>query len=117
MTETIRLSDFPDDVQVLVQDIVSAADDSDTVERLWRHEFVVRRRKLTNFPRRIRFCDYRGTDYALSMVGQSLPPVVVCGQSLLDGYHRVWAARHQDRKWIAAIDLEEIGCCIASPVR
>jgi len=117
MTETIRLSDFPDDMQVLVQDIVSAANDDDTVDRLWRHEFVVRQHELINFPRRIRFCDYRGTDYALLMVGQSLPPVVVYGQFLLDGYHRIWAARHQNRKWIAAIDLEEVGCWIASPVR
>lgn len=114
MTQTIRFSDFLDDMQVLVQDFIIADNDNDMLKRLWKHEFRVLQLDLIIFPRRIRFADYRGKDYARLMIGQSLPPIIVCGQLCLDGYHRIWAARQARQKCIDAIDLSEIGYSVVS---
>lgn len=52
--------------------------------------------------------DERGVKYAKKMVGESLPPIIVCGRFWLDGRHRVWAARSGGEMNIHAIDLDAI---------
>jgi len=105
----IRVKELPFDVQVLLDDMLGADSDAEIHRRLWTHHFTVRHVALSRFPRDISFCDYRNEDYAREMIGGSLPPIVLCGDMLLDGRHRVWVARQEGRRRIAVIDLSEIG--------
>jgi hypothetical protein len=105
----IRLQKLPFDVQVLLNDMVEVTGDYEMHQRLWRHRFTVRHVDLSRFPKDITFSDYRNEDYATEMIGSNLPPVILCGDLLLDGKHRVWAALKEQMKKIAAIDLSEIG--------
>lgn len=51
------------------------------------------------------YTDERGEAYAAEMIGQKVPPIVVAGNTWLDGRHRVWAARKEGRLGMVAIDL------------
>lgn len=99
----------PDDMQVLISEIVSATDYADLLSRIEEHSFVLHSLPLSLFSRMRVFTDYRDQKYALEMVGAELPPVVVCGAKLIDGRHRVWVARKQGLTEIQAIDLDEVG--------
>lgn len=105
----IRVRKLPLDMQVLLDDMLGACGDCDMHRRMWRHCFTVHDIDLSRFPSDITFCDYRNEDYANEMIGRDLPPVILCGDLLLDGKHRVWAARKRRMKNIAAIDLSEVG--------
>lgn len=109
MTRRIKFSDLPDDMQVLISEMVSASEHSNLLPRIEEHSFVRHSLLLSSFPRMHVFTDYRDRAYALEMVGAMLPPIVVCGAKLIDGRHRVWAARKQGITKIRALDLGEVG--------
>lgn len=66
--------------------------------------------------------DTRGQVYAQDMMHTSgwLPPVVVHGDSWMDGRHRVWASKQVGRLWTTAIDLKglipDVSDGLVSPV-
>ena len=107
----IHVQQLPDDLQVLLDEMLATGSDAGIRDRLWTHAFTVRHVPLSRFPRNIAFSDYRKENYAREMVGCNLPPIVLCGNLLLDGKHRIWVARREGRKTIAAIDLAEIRFC------
>lgn len=51
--------------------------------------------------------DERGVDYAKDMIGQAVPPIIVYGDTWLDGRHRVWAAKNERKAQIEAIDIAQ----------
>ena len=51
--------------------------------------------------------DERGIEYAKDMIGEKVPPVIVSGDLWIDGRHRVWAAKKENKKTLQAIDLGE----------
>jgi hypothetical protein len=51
--------------------------------------------------------DGEDTDYAKAMIGASVPPVIMYGNTWIDGRHRVYAAKNSNQKMVAAIDLRQ----------
>lgn len=47
----------------------------------------------------------RGEEYANAMIGQKVPPIVISNGNILDGRHRLFAAKKEGKKYIEAIDL------------
>lgn len=54
--------------------------------------------------------DGRGEPHARSIMASStwLPPLIVHGNTWMDGRHRVWAARQMDKVWMTALDLADL---------
>lgn len=113
----VGFCELPEDMQVLLADMTQGSENSVHFHHLLRHVFHLKRIPVSLFPREIEFPDYRGEGHAQAMMGHAMPPIVVCGDCLLDGRHRVWAARHQRMHSIPAIDLAELGfVCTFEPV-
>ena len=105
-----RFSDLPEDLQVLLFEIVSSSDGDELLSaKLQGDCFTVRELPIAAFPDVPIGTDYRDRKYAEAMVGQNLPPAIVCGEKWLDGRHRVWAWRKSGVKRVPCIDLAEIG--------
>jgi hypothetical protein len=49
----------------------------------------------------------RGEEYANNMIGQDLPPIVISNGNILDGRHRLFAAKKEGKKYLKAIDLTD----------
>jgi hypothetical protein len=47
----------------------------------------------------------RGEEYANNMIGKDVPPIVISNGNILDGRHRLFAAKKEGLKYIKAIDL------------
>lgn len=47
----------------------------------------------------------RGEEYANNMIGMDLPPIVISNGNILDGRHRLYAAKKAGVKYLKAIDL------------
>jgi hypothetical protein len=47
----------------------------------------------------------RGEEYANRMIGQDVPPIVISNGNILDGRHRLFAAKKEGKKYLKAIDL------------
>ena len=105
-----HVSELPIDLKVLVFDLVEDSLGAAGVERLECHRFRVRRIPLKVFPPVEMWTDFRDKAYSMAMIGQAVPPVLVCGDQWLDGRNRVWAARRSGKMTIDAIDLAEIAC-------
>jgi len=103
------LSDLPEDLQVLLFDLVGISDDGKLLKELAEHCFAVHELPIDMFPDVSVWTDYRDRTYADAMVGQDLPPAIVCGEKWLDGRHRVWVWRRNGMKRVPCIDLAEIG--------
>jgi hypothetical protein len=104
-----KIADLPDDLQIFVHDVLEAADSPPPLERVKDHTFAVVQIPVAKFPRVKMWTDYRGRGYAEAMVGEEVPPVIICGDVWLDGRNRVWAARHGSKKFVRCIDLSELG--------
>ncbi len=107
--KSVYVRQLPADLQVLLDDMLGAGSGAKIHRRLWKHGFRIRQVPVSRFPRRVAFIDCRKERYARQMIGCNLPPIILCGYMLLDGTHRVWAARQEGRKTVSAIDLSEIG--------
>ena len=105
------VSDLPDDLQVLVGDFVEDSLGERGLELMDTHWFEIHRVPVTAFPQVKMWTDYRNRAYADAMIGEELPPVLICGDHWLDGRHRVWVARRTGSATVDCIDLSEIGVC------
>jgi len=103
----IKISSLPEDLQQLLTDILF--DNATAYARLSVHTFTIKLIELSRFPAEIPLDDCRGKRHAQEMINCDLPPIILCGNQLLDGRHRIWAARREGKKTIQAIDLREIG--------
>lgn len=119
----MNISDLPDDMQVLIADLLEIAGQHlllATHERDGRLNLnievpVVRiaLATLPNVPIGTNKQDNRTKAYAQAMFGQDTPPIIISGQQWLDGRHRVWAARQAEQEFITAIDLQPlVGDCV-----
>ena len=104
-----RFSDLPDDLQALLYDVVGSSGGEDLLTKLEEHRFTIHELPIAAFPKVSVWTDYRDRAYAETMVGQRLPPVIVCGEKWLDGRHRMWVWRKTGMKRVPCIDLEDIG--------
>ena len=104
-----NVSELPEDLQVLIYGLVEDSLGELGGRRLEAHRFLVKQVPLSAFPIAKMWTDYRSSSYAKAMIGQNLPPVIICGEKWLDGRHRVWAARQSGKIKVDCIDLSEIG--------
>lgn len=108
-SQTCKFSGLPDDLQVLVFDFVEKYLGEPGIRKLKKHRFNIYDLTITAFPKVKMWTDYRNEAYAKAMIGQQLPPVIICGNQWLDGRNRVWAVRRGKKEVVACIDLAEIG--------
>jgi len=107
-----HVSELPDDLQVLISDFVEDSLGVAGFERMESHPFVIHRVPVAAFPRVKMWTDYRDRAYSKAMIGQRVPPILICGDHWLDGRNRVWAARRSGKTTVDCIDLSEIGVCV-----
>ncbi len=113
---TIRFDDLPDDMQVLIEDLVcQTAVASGTVgnDREIPDELPVIAVDIADLPD-VPVADPeadgddRGIPYAREMDPGEVPPILVADGLFLDGRHRVWRFRDLGLATIQAIDLTGI---------
>lgn len=111
----VTWSALPEDMQVILGDYLRL-DGITNPEGLWAAPLAVARlpRALLDdedAPLSAEEADAAGVDrgvaYARAMVLDATPPIVVAHGHWLDGRHRVFAAREQQREWVWAFDLTE----------
>jgi hypothetical protein len=100
---------LPEDLQVLICDVVGSSDDDELLAKMETHCFAIREIPIEAFPDISIWTDYRDRAYAEAMEGQRLPPAIVCGGKWVDGRHRVWVWRRTGMKHVPCIDLADIG--------
>lgn len=74
-----------------------------------KHRFAIHQIPVNAFPRVSMWTDYRDRGYSEAMIGEAVPPVLVCGDLWLDGRNRIWAAQQSGKSVVDCIDLSEIG--------
>ncbi len=101
---TVRFSDLPHDMQVLIDDFVRGIDEKRRLPaRLPLIEVETARIPvvaLDPFD--------RGEDHAMAMDLDEVPPIIVAEGRFMDGKHRAHAARRRGRASLTAIDLSGI---------
>ncbi len=95
-------------MQVLLFELMERAAGELALQNLEEHSFKVRTLPVTVFPFVPLSTDYRDKQYALAMVGESLPPVVIHGDKWIDGRHRVWALKESSVPNVECINLDEV---------
>ena len=108
-SQTCQFSELPDDLQVLVFDLVEYFLGEIGIKKLMMHLFHIHDLPMSAFPEVEMWTDYRNEAYSTAMIGRQLPPVIICRDQWLDGRNRVWAARKSRKAVMASIDLAEIG--------
>lgn len=95
----VRATDLPDDMQVLLDDFMVKVP-----------AFLpVAYYRVASMPE-VELDPYdRGEEHARAMVGSETPPILLAGDHVLDGKHRIWAARQAGQQTIAGVDLASIG--------
>jgi len=106
---SLGIIDLPEDMQVLLTEIVGATASNATLRKLSKHSFTVYGLPITAFPVVPIWTDYRGRAYTNSMLGRNLPPVILCGRKWIDGRHRLWVWRKEGMTRVPCIDLADIG--------
>src|SRR5258706_4142604 len=91
------IPELPDDLQVLICDFVETSLGYQGLKRVESFSFTIHRLPLAVFPRVKMWTDYRNRAYSQAMIGQRLPPVLICGDQWLDGRNPVCAARRSGR--------------------
>jgi hypothetical protein len=100
--------DLPDDIQVLLFELVEHVAGGRKLQTLEEHTFRVWALPTAVFSFAPLSTDYRDEQYAFAMIGKSLPPVVVHGNKWIDGRHRVWALKEAGAASVECINLAEI---------
>jgi len=110
MTQKVPFQGLPEDFQVLILQILESCDVLLKEEQLESMRLPVRTLSINVFPEVSigTTDDDRDLSYAQAMVGQNLPPIVICGKQWIDGRHRVWALRKTKAKNVNCIDLESL---------
>jgi hypothetical protein len=114
-TSTCHVSQLPEDMQVLISDFVEDSLGAEGLEQLSLHQFQLYSLPLVVFPRVGMWTDYRDRAYSEAMIGQKVPPIVLCNGHWLDGRNRVWAARESGQATVKCIDLSEVGVTVRFP--
>ncbi len=106
----IAFDSLPEDLQCLIEQLVLDHDEDATIPAMLPLGSVA----VADLPDVPLDPDDRGRDHALAMDLDEVPPVLVAECLFLDGRHRAFAARHQGRERLAAIDLTGIVApCVA----
>jgi len=71
-------------------------------------KFQIKMVPIDVFPEVPMWTDYRDESYADAMVGEPLPPVIICKRQWIDGRHRVWALRKMKATHVPCIDLSNL---------
>jgi hypothetical protein len=101
---TVAFADLPDDMQVLVSDFVTGQRCvRDVPEFLPLVEVAVCRIPIVELSD-----DDRGVNHATAMDLDTTPPIIVAEGHFMDGRHRSYKARLDDRQSLDAIDLSGI---------
>ncbi len=109
----MAVSRLPEDMQVLLQDYFGAVG-MDLPETLPLVQIDTHRLPAVGFEGM--GSDSRGKPYAEAMIGRHVPPVVIADGFLLDGRHRLWAARQEGLSWIWALTLTGHGVAAANGI-
>jgi hypothetical protein len=96
-------------MQILISDFVEDSLGTRGLERLKLHLFQLHTLPVVAFPSVRMWTDYRDRGYSEAMIGQKMPPILICGDHWLDGKNRVWAAKKSGKIALDCIDLAEIG--------
>jgi hypothetical protein len=100
--------DLPDDMQVLLFELVERVAGEPGLQKLDEHSFRVWVLPITVFSSVPLLTDYRDEQYTFAMIGKLLPPVVVHGNKWIDGRHRVWALKESGASSVECINLNVI---------
>jgi hypothetical protein len=107
MGRKVSLRVLPDDLQVLILQILESCDVPLEEEGLDSLTLPMKTLPLDVFPELAVQTrdDDRDVSYLEQMVGQSFPPVVICNNQWIDGRHRVSALRKIKAKDVKCIDI------------
>src|ERR1051325_9899870 len=108
MKKLCPFKSLPDDMQVLLFELVESVAGESGLQKLETHIFKVKSLPVAILPSVSISTDSRDEQYAMDMIGESLPPVVVHGKKWIDGRHRVWALKQNGAAVVQSIDLQEI---------
>lgn len=99
---------LPDDLQVLILQILESCDVPLKEERLNSIRFPLKTLAVNAFPDIpiVTDKDNRDLAYTKEMSDQNLPPIINCGNQWIDGRHRVWALRKMEIKNVDCIGLK-----------
>jgi hypothetical protein len=99
--------DLPDDMQILIAEIIDVVGSEQDCEKLKDHSFEIHELPIAIFPSVPISTDYRDEKYAEAMIGEKLPPLLIHGDKWLDGRHRLWAFKQMGITSVECIDLQE----------
>jgi hypothetical protein len=108
LNKCFSFKDLPDDMQVLLFELVECVAGEPGLQKLEQHSFKVQTLPIKIFPPVLLSVDDRNEQHALAMVGSSLPPIVVHGNKWIDGRHRIWALKRSGAANVECINLDEI---------
>lgn len=108
MNKFCPFQDLPDDMQILLFELVERAAGEPALQKLEKHSFRVQTLPIKIFPSVPLSTDYRDAQYASAMIGRLLPPIVIHGNKWIDGRHRIWALKQSGAASIECIDLNEV---------
>jgi hypothetical protein len=95
-------------MQVLLFETVERVAGESGLQKLEEHSFKIQSLPTSIFPSVPLSTDYRDEKYALAMIGQSLPPIVLHNRKMIDGRHRLWALKSSGTLHVQCINLNEI---------
>lgn len=101
-------SKLPDDMQVLIVDILGSSGYEVNELELDSLTFEIKMLPIEIFPEVPMWTDYRDMSYASAMTGETLPPVIICKDQWIDGRNRVWALRKMKATHVPCMDLSNL---------
>lgn len=104
----VYFSELPEDLQVLICQFLEDTGCSFDDNELNLIQFQIKSLPISVFPHVPICTDDRTIGYAKAMIGQRLPPILLCKNQWLDGRHRLWALRQADALYVSCIDLQEL---------
>lgn len=105
-SDEIVTSSLPEDLIVFVMQVVEELADKDLPKSLPYREVPIEDFPLVDI--NVAKTDERGLSYAMDMIGVAgLPPLVSVGNLLIDGRHRLHAARCENKSALLVIDLSK----------
>jgi hypothetical protein len=110
MTREVSLAELPEDLQILILQVLESCDIQLMDEHADSMRLPVRTLPINLFPDTpiISSGDDRDLTYAKEMINQKLPPIVICGNQWIDGRHRLWALKKMKVKSVRCIDLQSL---------
>lgn len=101
--EYISLNSLPKDMQELISQFFG-----DQNKEL-PTTLPIKNVKVSNLPLLPLNPNDRGEIHISNMIGKELPPIIISNGKLLDGKHRIYAAKKEGKQTLKAIDLTSFG--------